>query len=122
MSGAQIALEVAAALREAGQATGNGPLVVTLAPARVGGNPWDAAQSPLPPVEVVAIIDQFRNSEIDGARIRSGDKKLMIEAGQAVPKTGDGLTIEGVAHRVEEVWPLAPAGTDLMYTVQARRV
>jgi hypothetical protein len=39
MSGAQIASEVAAALREAGAATGNGPLVAVLQPAMTGGNP-----------------------------------------------------------------------------------
>ena len=122
MSGAQIALEVAAALREVGAEVGAGPLVVTLAPALIGGNPWDAPGTPPAPVELVAVMSEFRNSEIDGARIRSGDKKLMIEAGVAVPKTGDGLTISGVAHRVENVWPLAPSGVDVMYTVQARRV
>jgi hypothetical protein len=122
MSGAQIALEVAAALREVGGEVGEGPLVVTLAPAPIGGNPWDDPSAAPATVELVAVMSEFRNSEIDGARIRSGDKKLMIEAGVAVPKAGDGLTVEGVAHRVEEVWPLSPAGTDLMYTVQARRV
>jgi hypothetical protein len=121
MSGAQIAAEVAAALREAGVATGNGPLVAALAPVAIGGTP--ASPGPTPdPVDVVVVVEEFRATEIDGARIRSGDKKVMMEAQGPVPKTGDGLTISGVAHRVEMVWPLSPAGVDLMYTVQARRV
>lgn len=122
MSGAQIIADVQAALREAGAATGNGALVASLQPAPTGGNPWSLPDVTIPAVDVVVIVEMFKRHEIDGARILSGDKKVMIEAGQVVPKVGDGLTIEGRAHRLEQVWPLAPAGVDLMYTVQAREV
>ena len=122
MSGAQIASEVAAALREAGAATGNGPLVAVLSPALTGGNPWDTPGATPATVDVVVVVEMFKRHEIDGARILSGDKKVLMEPGQAVPKMGDGLSINGQAHRIEMVWPLAPAGVDLMYTVQAREV
>jgi hypothetical protein len=122
MSGAQIASEVAAALREAGTDTGDGPLVATLQPAVTGGKPWDVPGATPDPVEIVVIQDQFRRDEIDEARIRSGDKKLLAEAGEAVPQVGDTITIEGVAHRIEDVQPLAPAGVAVMYTLQAREV
>jgi len=122
MSGAQIASEVAAALREAGTDTGDGPLIATLQPAQTGGNPWDVPGATPDPVEIVVIQDQFRRDEIDEARIRSGDKKLLAEANGTVPQVGDGLTIGGVAHRLEGVWPLAPAGIAVMFTLQAREV
>jgi len=122
MSGAQIAAEVAAALREAGAATGNGPLVAVLQPAMTGGNPWDAPGTTPDPVNVVVIVDRYASREIDGARILSGDKRVLMEAGVAVPKPGDGLTVSGVAHRIESVDPLSPAGVAVMYECQARRV
>lgn len=122
MTAASIIADVQAALREAGAATGNGPLVASLQPAVIGGNPWDTPGTAPAAVDVVVIVDTFKRHEIDGARILSGDKKVMVEPGQAVPKAGDGLTIEGRAHRIEQVWPLAPAGEALLYTVQAREV
>ena len=120
MSGAQIASEVAAALREAGTATGNGPLVAVLTPALTGGNPWDAPGATPDPVNVVVIVDRYASREIDGARILSGDKRVLMEAGVAVPKPGDGLKISGVDHRIEAVGPLSPAGFAVMYECQAR--
>ena len=122
MTAASIIADVKAALREAGADTGNGPLVASLQPLVIGGNPWDAPVTPPAAVEVVVILDMFKRHEIDGARILSGDKKILVEPGEVVPKVGDGLTISGQAHRIEMVWPLAPAGEDLLYTVQAREV
>lgn len=122
MSGAAILAEVAAALREAGTDTGNGPLVAQITPAVLAGNPWDVPGTPPAHVDVVVILDQFRRTEIDGARILSGDKKVLCEAGVIVPKAGDGITINSSVHRIEQVWPLAPAGVAVMYTLQAREV
>lgn len=122
MSGAQIASEVLAALREAGTATGNGPLVAQLTPAATTGNPWDTPGPGAAPQDVTIIVDQFRANEIDGTMIRAGDKKVMMDATGPEPKTGDSLTIESVAHRVEMVWPLSPAGVPVMFTVAARQI
>lgn len=122
MSGAQIANDVLAALREAGTATGNGPLVAQLTPASTGGNPWDAPRDANDPVDLTVILDEFRVNEIDGTVIQAGDKKLLMDATGPEPKPGDTLTIDGVAHRLEMVWPLAPGGVAVMYTVAARRI
>lgn len=122
MSGSEIIAEVQAALRDAGVSVGNGPLEAVLQPTLTGGNPWDVDGATPDPVDVVVVVDMFRRDEIDGARILSGDKKLLMEAGVAAPKVGDLITVSGQAHRVEMVWPLSPAGVDLMYTVQAREV
>lgn len=123
MSGQQIASDVAQALREAGAEVGNGSaLLVTLTPADTGGNPWDIAPGAPASVQLAVIQDEYRNTEIDDARILSGDKKLLVEATGTVPKAGDAMDIQGTAHRVEAVSPLAQGGVDLMYVVQARRV
>jgi len=75
------------------------------------------------PVNVVVIVRPLRPSrEIDGARIMSGDKRVLMEAGGAVPKPGDGLSVSGVDHRIEAVDPLSPAGFAVMYECQAREV
>ena len=122
MSGQQIANEVLAALREAGQETGSGPLIAMLTPAVEGGNPWDAAGPPPDPAQVTIVIDEFRVNEIDGTLIRAGDKKVLIDATGPAPNTGDTLAISGEDHRIEMVWPLSPAGVAVMYTVAARRM
>lgn len=122
MTAATIIADVQAALREAGAATGNGPLVAQLTVTPIGGTPWGLPDTPAAPVAVVVVVDTFKRHEIDGARILSGDKKVMMEPGVLVPKVGDILTVSGKAHRLEQVWPLAPAGEALLYTVQAREV
>ena len=122
MSGAEIASEVSAALREVGADTGNGPLVAVLSPSLIGGNPWDTPGATPATVNVVVVVSAFKRHEIDGARILSGDKKVMMEVTAVIPKAGDGLSISGKAHRIEQVWPLSPAGVAVMYTVQAREV
>ena len=120
MSGASIIADVAAGLRDAGSDVGNGPLIAVLQPILTGGNPWDTPGATPDTVDVVVVLHMFKRHEIDRARILSGDKKLLMEAGQVVPKVGDGITVSGQAHRIEAVWPLSPGGVDLMYTVQAR--
>jgi len=122
MSGASIIADVAAGLREAGIATGSGPLVAVITPKAIGGNPYDAPGSAPTGVDVTVVIDMFKRHEIDGASILSGDKKVLCEAGKIVPKIGDAIAISGPSHRIEMVWSLAPAGVDLMYTLQAREV
>jgi LytS/YehU family sensor histidine kinase len=122
MSGASIIADVAAGLREAGLDTGNGPLVAVIMPKAIGGNPYDAPGAVAAGVDVTAIVDMFMRHEIDGTSILSGDKKVLCEAGKIVPKVGDAIAITGQAHRIEMVWPLSPAGVDLMYTLQAREV
>ena len=122
MTASSIIADVQAALREAGAETGNGPLVASLQPAVIGSTPWATPGTPPAPVDVVVIVDTFKRHEIDGSRILSGDKKIMVEPGVIAPRVGDILTVSGKAHRLEQVWPLAPAGEALLYTVQAREV
>ena len=121
MTAASIIADVKAALREAGADTGNGPLVASLQPLVIGGNPWDAPVTPPAAVEVVVILDMFKRHEIDGARILSGDVKLLMEAGEVIPKPGDGITVSSASYRIEAVMPLSPGGVALMYECQIRK-
>ena len=113
MSGAQIASEVAAALREAGE-----PVSVT--PSQIGGTPWEAPTPAPSPITVFARVDVFRVNEIDGARVLSGDKKILIEVFVPAPKPGDAITVRGVGHRIEGVREENFQGTPVMYECQCR--
>lgn len=120
MSGAQIAAEVAAALAEAGAATGNGPLVGFMSAPEMGGNPWDGPDISPIPVAVTVILDEWTSAEMKDLQILTSDKKVLVDATGPAPVTGGTLTINGKAHRIERVMPLAPGGEALMYTVHAR--
>ena len=115
MSGAQIASEVAAALREAGEP-------VTITPSQTGGSPWDELPPAASSVTVFARVDVFRANEIDGARVLSGDKKILTEVFIPAPKPGDAISVRGITHRIEVVREENFQGTPVMYECQARRV
>ena len=122
MSGAGIAAEVAAALREASAETGDGtPLTATLR--RTTGSPatpWAAGSGAVTDYTVAALVGFYRAALIDGENIRMGDRKVMMEAGVAVPTTADRIIIGGSDYAIISVQPASPGGTDLYYTLQCR--
>lgn len=67
------------------------------------------------------IIDDYTNREIDGTRVRTGDKKILIIGKSLspllVPKPGDDVTIEGSTYRIIRVKRDPAAAT---YTCQSR--
>jgi hypothetical protein len=128
MTGLAIAAEVAAALAEAGAATGNGPLIGSLKkragnPAAPPQNPFAVATPPTPPAPVpVTIIEgSYDLRHIDGVMILATDRKVMMDATGPVPAPGDTLEIGGLDHAIISVRPEAPGGVALMYEVQCRR-
>ena len=72
---------------------------------------------------VTVVVQDFANREIDGTRILTGDKKVMVAKGSLAiePATSDTLVIGGVDHAIVEVRPLNPGGSVILYEVQARR-
>lgn len=72
---------------------------------------------------VNVVVQEYRNAEIDGARVQAGDKKVMMAKGSLAiePDTSDKLVIGGVDHAIVEVRPLNPGGTVLLYEMQVRR-
>lgn len=69
------------------------------------------------------VVDIYKTFERDGTLIKAGDKKVLVKAeGLAIaPTTSDKIIIAGEVHTIVSVEPLSPAGTVVMYTVQARR-
>lgn len=135
MSGAQIAAEVAAALTEAGEATGTGPLICTIRrmpedepdydedPA----NPWDEAD-PTPPqpnlysVNAIESVQDVR--DMSGSLIGVKKRTLTVNATGVPPLTSDkiavgvapeAVTSQTVFEEILAVTPLSPAGTALLY-------
>lgn len=110
---AQVQSEVAAGLREAGEQ-------VQYRAAIVGGNPSDAPVTPPDAVELWARVESYTSRELANTSIRGSDKKVMLEAGQVVPKAGDTLTIRGSRHKIERVGETNLAGVPVMYECQCR--
>lgn len=75
------------------------------------------------PYTVTFAVTEYADREIDGERIKSTDKKVLLAKGSLAiePKTSDKLLIGGVAHSIIRVEPLAPGGTVVMWTLQVRR-
>lgn len=69
-----------------------------------------------------AVLD-YTDREVDGERVKRTDKKVLLaKASLAIePGTSDKLVIGGVAHNIEAVKPLSPAGTVVMYELQVRK-
>ena len=113
--GLSTALEVRAAIREVG-------FEVFLTPADTGGVPWSPSSAATDPISVFVVQENYRNTEIDGSLIRSGDKKLLMEPEVVFPKTGDIISVQGVEHRVESVSAESPSGLAVMFEVQVRKI
>lgn len=121
MSGAQIAIEVAAALQEVAREVGDGEFLVTLTQtASAPVNPWDADASTDTATQIPALVRDYPQSMIDGTLIQQNDRRVMIAATGPTPSTADTLTIGGVVHRIINVRSTTPSGVPLYYEVQAR--
>lgn len=134
MSGAQIAAEVAAALAEAGEETGAGPLVCTIRRASSSPlepqKPWDEP-SPLgdPPdlFPVTGIEDVQDVRDMNGTLIGMKRRTLTINATGVAPLKSDTIAV-GIApddvvadtsfEEILEVMPVAPGGVPLMYELR----
>lgn len=135
MSGFEIAEEIAEALAEAGEATGNGPLLCTLKKTGEGAklNPRNVGADGLPvqPTdtfhELVAVQGFHQVRDTTGTLLTERVHKITVNATGAVPKDGEHIAI-GVAlvdangetkfTRIEKVTPFAPGGVALSYDLE----
>lgn len=62
----------------------------------------------------------YKNSLIDGTRIQSGDKLLLLD-NSVEPKMADRFTFDGAAWKPIDIIKKAPAGIPIVYFVQVRR-
>ena len=88
----------------------------------IGGPDYDPTFAKQSRDCTVAVLE-YENREIDGSRIQTGDKKVLVSAVglSPEPSTADRIDIGGEEHAVVSVKPLSPAGTAVFYEVQARR-
>ena len=119
MSGAQIAAEISAALREVAAEVGDGVFIVTLKPQTTQETPWDAPEAGITPIELAAIDDGIREIYVQGSQATRQARVVTVEAlGGVVPAVGDKLTVKDRDHAILSVMPLSPSGTDLLYDVE----
>jgi hypothetical protein len=131
MSGADTQAEVAAALAEAGEATGSGPYICTIRRASAEPDepqtPWDEPADPAnDPTDyaVTAVEDVKEIRDMTGNLIGVQKRTLTIDATGVAPLKSDVIAV-GVApddvtsdtafEEILAVKPLAPAGTVLLY-------
>ncbi|EMD2987117.1 hypothetical protein ACK842_004598 [Salmonella enterica] len=68
---------------------------------------------------VTGIDQQYRQSEIDGTLIKTGDKKILLTA-ETAPEQGDYLT-DGLSRwNIITITPVKPASDVLLYSLQVR--
>ena len=123
MSGADIAADVAAAIREATAEVGAG-VALTGVLVRSSG----ADESTYPPTAgtdteypCALMWGRYDARDRDGTNITARDVRAMIAADVAVaPQTGDRLKVGGKVFHVVNVGALQPGGTVIMWDVQAR--
>ena len=120
-NGTDIAAEIAAALREVGEATGEGPLVVTLIKPGVNGGPeWDP--QPGPPTEhpIIVMDENSMRRDITGTIIGEAAHVLTVSTeGGIAPAMEDTIRMpDGRTLGITEVAAFAPGGVVLFYEVK----
>lgn len=93
------------------------------------GAPTGPSYDPIPgqPVDHPCrfVVLDYSNDEVDGTRILATDKKVLLAVGDLTitPTTSD-LLVDGPSSSykiIPPLKPLSPAGTVILYEVQARR-
>lgn len=121
MSGQQIALEIMAAIIEAGEAVGDGPLeALILRKGEKSGPDYAPVYGPNQEHRFYALLGTFTSKERENTSIRSTDTKITLTVGDVEPVTSDEIKIKGVTYEVHGVEPVNPGGVDLMYEIWAR--
>jgi hypothetical protein len=71
-------------------------------------------------IETVGTLRRYPNALIDGTRIQSTDRELVIRATEIEPRLSDTVTVDGATYAIQEVQTSSPAGTDLAHFVRVR--
>lgn len=73
--------------------------------------------------ETVGVLVKYSDQEIDGTKIRRGDRRLIIAAEplSIEPTTADRVTANGVQYTIEDAPAANPAGTPIVYYLQVRK-
>lgn len=71
-------------------------------------------------VTTVGVVMNYPQAIIDGTRIQSGDRRLMIDASEE-PKLTDTVLIGSEPWSIQEIEVSSPAGTAIRYAVRIRK-
>ena len=63
---------------------------------------------------------RYKNSEVDGTLIRSGDQRLILEKVSTIPQTGWRAQVSGKEYKIMDVEPISPGNEDVIYICQLR--
>ena len=66
------------------------------------------------------VSSRYKNAEVDGSLIRSGDQRLILEKVSTVPQTGWRAQVSGKEYKVMDVMPVSPSNEDVIYICQLR--
>jgi hypothetical protein len=119
MSGAQIAREIAAALREVARDVGDGEFIAYLIrPASTPSEPWGG--SPAEPVTYnLPVIDSGMKLRTEaGTLIARRAHIITVPALGLVPLTSDKLNFRNREYAILSVETVAPAGVDIYYEIE----
>ena len=89
----------------------------------VVATPWKTTDT-ITDESVAAVMEDFSSYEKSSETIREGDKRFLIAANDLTVteiKPDDLIIMGGIAWRVVEATLTSPGGTDLIWTLQARK-
>lgn len=84
---------------------------------------YSAGRAPVreQPYQATGVSLDYSQREIDGTRIRIGDRRVLLAVGGfSAPNTGDEIEIGCSLHRIVDMRPLDPGGTVVLYDLQVR--
>lgn len=87
------------------------------------GSPYDPGEPTTTDYPALMVVTAFSNREIDGQRILSTDRKVLVEPGVGIePTTSDLLvTPDGATLTIVNVDLVRPATTTVLYKLQVRQ-
>lgn len=89
-----------------------------------GERPWKGTTGAGVDFSTICVFIDYESKEIDGDKIKAGDKKLLANAvdnGDIPFEDYDEIIDGGVTWRIKRVETLQPGDEILMYTVQIRK-
>ena len=84
--------------------------------------PWEPVETMTQTYPCTAVVGNYNESLLDGSAIKQGDKKIIVAAsGLAIePAVTDVIVCHSAAYNIVNVKAVSPAGTPIIYVLQAR--
>ena len=118
MSAAEIAADVADALRQAGEAVGNGPFTAQLLRP---GEPLGQKHTPYYPdpttYDCVLLEERKEKYQREGSLVEGTEWVFTVAELTVEPETTDQLRFDGADRAILKVMPFRPAGVSIYWTL-----